>query len=129
MRPKIVCLCGSTRFKKAFEEANKSETLKGHIVLTVSDFPHTDYGVSPEENLGEDVKAKLDLLHLQKIDLADEVLILNVGGYIGNSTRRELRYAYSKEKHVRFLEDALYIEPSVLLTEPTAQAYDPAMES
>lgn len=53
-----------------------------------------------------DTKARLDELHLRKIDLADEVLILNVGGYIGESTRRELAYAQSLGKSVRFLEDS-----------------------
>ena len=49
-------------------------------------------------------KERLDVLHLRKIDLADEVLILNVGGYIGKSTRKELDYALSQGKPVRYLE-------------------------
>lgn len=98
--PKIVCLCGSGRFRDAFNEAEFHETLAGKIVLTIgcntkdiardSDWSH--------------VKPMLDELHLRKIDLADEVLILNVGGYIGESTARELAYAQKLGKTIRYLE-------------------------
>ena len=101
MRPKIVCLCGSTRFKQEFIDANFEETMNGKIVLSVGWFSHADgkiYTPTPEE------KAALDELHLRKIDLADEVLILNVGGYIGESTQRELNYAIANGKSVRYLE-------------------------
>lgn len=101
-RPTIVCLCGSTRFGQAFQDAMLSETLAGNIVLTVGCMTHSDeqlsYIITPE------VKEKLDELHLAKIDLADEVLVLNVGGYIGESTARERLYAYRKGKVVRYLE-------------------------
>jgi len=99
--PKVVCLCGSTRFGEAFRQAMREETLAGHIVLSVGLMGH-------EEGLDMDspVKAMLDELHLRKIDLADEVLILNVGGYIGESTGRELAYARAQGKVVRFLEEA-----------------------
>ena len=101
MRPKIVCLCGSTRFKQEFIDANFEETMNGKIVLSVGWFSHADgniYTPTPEE------KTALDELHLRKIDLADEVFILNVGGYIGESTQRELNYAIAKGKPVRYLE-------------------------
>jgi hypothetical protein len=93
-------LCGSTRFKEAFIQASRVETLQGKIVLSVGLFGH-------EEGLDMDgeVKGMLDRLHLSKIDLADEVLFLNVGGYIGSSTSRELEYAKAKGKVIRFLED------------------------
>jgi hypothetical protein len=103
--PKIVCLCGSTRFKDAFDEANYQLTMAGNIVLSVGFFMHAtgnrhgeDIGATPEQ------KIALDELHKRKIDLADEVLILNVGGYIGDSTRSELEYAVEHDKPVRFLE-------------------------
>lgn len=99
-RPKIVCLCGSTRFSGAFREANLRETLAGRIVLTVGCDFKSDDGLG----LTEADKSRLDTLHLRKIDLSDEVLILNVGGYIGDSTRRELDYARAADKLVRFLE-------------------------
>lgn len=100
-RPEIVCLCGSTRFKQAFIDANFRETMASRIVLSVGWFGHADreiYTPTPEE------KAKLDELHLRKIDLADTVMILNVGGYIGESTRNELNYAREQGKRIEFLE-------------------------
>jgi len=104
-RPTIVCLCGSTRFMGAFFEVGWEETLKGHIVLSVGVCKHADAeGGHGAEMLGPDVAEQLDELHLRKIDLADEVVILNVGGYIGESTRRELEYARTLGKPMRFLE-------------------------
>lgn len=101
----IVCLCGSTRFYRAFQEANYSETMAGRIVLTVGFYPHAS-----EEMHGQHIdisgteKDKLDELHKRKIDLADEVLVLNVGGYIGDSTRSEIEYATIRQKPIRYLE-------------------------
>ncbi len=105
-RPIIVCLCGSTRFSEAFRRANFEETLMGKIVLTIGCDTRndTDLFATFTEAHRNRIKAELDELHLRKIDLADEVLILNVGGYIGESTRRELHYARSIGKRVRFLE-------------------------
>jgi hypothetical protein len=97
--PKVICLCGSTRFKGAYIIANKNETLKGHIVLSVGLFGHAD-----KEPMSEETKTMLDELHKRKIDLADEVLILNVGGYIGRSTRSEIAYAQKHGKVVRYYE-------------------------
>lgn len=95
-RPTIVVLCGSTRFSGAFLTAQRDETLAGKIVLTVGLFGH-------QEGLGP-VKTMLDELHFRKIDLADEVFVLNVDGYVGESTRREIRYATSLGKPIRYLE-------------------------
>ena len=102
--PVIVCLCGSTRFGDAFREANLRETLAGKIVLSIGCNLRTDkevFGHLSEDELAR-IKTQLDELHLRKIDLADEVLILNVGGYIGESTQRELDYAKSRGKTIRF---------------------------
>ena len=101
----VVCLCGSTRFYDAFQKASYDETLAGKIVLSVGFYMHTPQTVHGEK-LGCDDQQKiaLDALHLDKIDMADEVLILNVGGYIGESTRRELAHARATGKVVRFLE-------------------------
>lgn len=98
-QPRIVCLCGSTRYKEAFEAANKQETLQGKIVLSVGLFGHQE-----AQPLTAEVKQRLDQLHLRKIDLADEVLVLNVGGYIGESTRNEIAYCEQHGKPVRYLE-------------------------
>lgn len=96
-KPVVVCLCGSTKFREAFDRANAEETSAGKIVLTV--------GFSSAAPLSRLAKARLDVLHFRKIDLADEVLVLNVGGYIGESTEREVEYALSTGKRVRFLEN------------------------
>lgn len=99
-KPKVVCLCGSTRFLKAFREANFKLTLEGKIVLSIGcDFKSND-GLC----LTEADKVRLDELHKSKIDLADEVMILNVDGYIGDSTRSELNYAIKCNKEITYLE-------------------------
>jgi hypothetical protein len=106
-RPTIVCLCGSTRFWKEYIEANQRETAAGNIVLTVGFFVHLDPNpgvVGAYAALSNADKAKLDELHLRKIDMADEVLILNRGGYMGESTRAELEYAKAHGKRIRTLE-------------------------
>lgn len=99
-RPVVVCLCGSLKFLSAFADANLAETLAGRIVLSVGCITHTDeeLGVTPDQ------KIKLDWLHRRKIDLCDEVLVLNVGGYMGESTRNEAAYAILHCKRVRWLE-------------------------
>lgn len=99
-KPTIVCLCGSTRFEDAYIRAARDETLAGKIVLTVGLFGHKE-GL----DMSGPTKQMLDCLHLRKIDLADEILVLNVGGYVGESTRREIEYAMANGKRVRFLED------------------------
>lgn len=106
-KPKVVCLCGSTRFYAQFQQANYEETMAGRIVLTVGFYPHSaeqahggDVGCTPEQKLA------LDELHKRKIDLCDEVLVLNLGGYIGQSTRSEIEYAQQLGKPVRYLEEA-----------------------
>lgn len=103
--PTIVCLCGSTRFYREFMRANYEETMAGRIVLSVGFYMHSSqdahgetWGCTPEQ------KKALDELHFRKIELADEVLILNVRGYIGESTGRELAHAKSLGKTIRFLE-------------------------
>ncbi len=111
-KPKIVCLCGSTRFKDEFVKANLRETLNGKIVLSIACDMRTDseiFGItsSDQETWTEkqkEIKRKLDELHKRKIDLADEVLVLNVGGYIGKSTQSEINYAKVHGKLIRFLE-------------------------
>jgi hypothetical protein len=100
MTPNIVCLCGSTRFKEAFELANFEETMKGSIVLSVGFYHHASLKQVRQED-----KEKLDILHFRKIDLAHEILVLNVDGYIGYSTKREIAYALGHQTKVRFLDE------------------------
>jgi hypothetical protein len=111
IRPKIVCLCGSTRFYQAFQQANYEETMAGRIVLSVGFYPHAAKEVHGEGvGATSEQKEALDALHFRKIELADEVLVLNVGGYVGDSTRREVRHAYTLDKPVRWLESEMIPE-------------------
>jgi hypothetical protein len=105
-RPTIVCLCGSTRFYDVFSKLNLEETLAGKIVLSIASDRKTEDEIfagltSPE--LAQ-AKQKLGLLHFQKIDLADEILVVNVNGYVGESTTREILYARENYKSIRWLE-------------------------
>jgi hypothetical protein len=103
-RPRIVVLCGSTRFGQAFREANLRETVAGRIVLSIGCDLRSDGALWPNLVERNRIKVALDELHKRKIDLADEVLVLNVDGYIGNSTRSEIQYAISLGKPIRYLE-------------------------
>ena len=92
-RPEIVCICGSIRFVDEMRAANRDLTFAGAIV------------VAPEEPAGavtEEQKVALDALHLRKIDLADRVLVVNPGGYVGDSTSREIAYARATGKPISF---------------------------
>lgn len=98
---KIITLCGSTRFKDQFIEAQKRLTLEGNIVISVGLFGHS----GDKEVWTEGIKEMLDDMHKCKIDMADEIFVINVGGYIGSSTRSEIEYAKSTGKAVRYLEE------------------------
>lgn len=108
LRPTVVVLCGSTRFSHAFREANLRETLAGRIVLSIGCDMRSDGELFADltEDAIAKIKADLDELHKRKIDLADEVLVLNIGGYVGDSTRSEIEYARAQGKPVRWLESA-----------------------
>ncbi len=97
---KVITLCGSTRFKKEFEEINKKLTLEGNIVISVGVFVHNDE--EKEELLSK--KKLLDEIHLDKIRLADEIFVINKNGYIGESTKREIEFAKKLGKPIRYLE-------------------------
>lgn len=108
-RPVVVCLCGSTRFRAAFEAANWQETLAGKIVLQPGQYTHSlPAGGHKEQVLGPEVSAQLEALYFRKIEMAQEVLVLNVGGYIGSSTAREIVHALELGKVVRCLEPWSY---------------------
>lgn len=105
-RPRIVCLCGSTRFGDAFAKAQNDLTLDGNIVLSVGNTANSDDELFTGMGTAERrlLKARLDVLHLHKILLCDEVYVLNQDGYIGESTEREIEFAKSLGKVVRYLE-------------------------
>ncbi len=98
---KVITLCGSTRIREAFMEAQKRLTLEGNIVISVGLFGHA----GDEEVWAEGTKEMLDDMHKRKIDMADGIFVINVGGYIGSSTRSEIEYARSMGKEIRYLEE------------------------
>ena len=97
---KIITLCGSTRFKDQFLAEQKRLTLEGNIVISVGLFGHS----GDDEVWAPGTKEMLDEMHKRKIDLADEIFVINVGGYIGSSTKSEIEYAKATGKPVRYLE-------------------------
>ena len=107
---KVITLCGSTRFKDEFLQVQKELTLQGNIVISVGLFGHAgDFEVWENMNEGTLTKTKemLDDMHKRKIDMADEIFVINVGGYIGDSTKSEIEYAKEHDKIVRYLENNL----------------------
>ncbi len=104
---KVITLCGSTRFRREFEEANKRLTLAGNIVISVGLFGHggdAEVWEGMDEGTLTRTKEMLDDMHKRKIDMADEIFVINVGGYVGDSTRSEIAYAEAHGKPVRYLE-------------------------
>lgn len=103
----VITLCGSTRFRKEFETAQKQLTLQGCIVISVGLFGHTgdsEVWENMDEGTLTKTKSMLDDMHKRKIDLSDMIYVINVGGYIGESTRSEIEYAICTGKEVRYLE-------------------------
>ena len=103
----IITLCGSTRFKDEFMEVQKRLTLEGNIVISVGLFGHSgDEEVWENMNEGTLTKTKkmLDDMHKRKIDRADEIFVINKGGYIGDSTRSEIEYAEKHNKIIKYME-------------------------
>ncbi|WP_395546874.1 MULTISPECIES: hypothetical protein [unclassified Lacrimispora] len=96
---KVVTLCGSTKFKEYFIEIQKALTLDGYIVISVGLFGHS----GDDEVWTEGTKEMLDDMHKRKIDMADEIFVINVDGYIGESTRSEIEYAIKTGKVVRYM--------------------------
>ena len=97
---KIITLCGSTKFKDEFISEQKRLTLEGNIIISVGLFGHS----GDNEVWSETTKPMLDDMHKRKIDLADEIFVINVGGYIGSSTKSEIEYAVKTNKPVKYLE-------------------------
>ena len=103
----VITLCGSTRFKDQFIEAQKKLTLEGNIVISVGLFGHSgdsEVWENMDEGTLTKTKEMLDDIHKRKIDMSDEIFVINVGGYIGDSTRSEIEYALTHGKVVRYLE-------------------------
>ena len=110
MKYPVVTLCGSTRFKEEFIEAQKRLTLEGNIVISVGLFGHSgdsEVWDGMDEDTLSKTKEMLDDMHKCKIDMADSIYVINVGGYIGDSTRSEIEYAKSHGKKIMYLEETL----------------------
>lgn len=122
--PLIVCLCGSTRFYDEFQRVNYDLTMTGRIVLSVGFYPHAKAVHGHGEGVGHDSaeKAALDELHKRKIDLADEVMVVSdLTGYFGESTRSEIEYAHRNGKPVRYLFRAAEDRATALAATPEPQ--------
>ena len=105
---RVTTLCGSTRFKNEFMEVQKRLTLEGNIVISVGLFGHSgdnEVWENMDEGTLTKTKEMLDDMHKRKIDMADEIFVIYVGGYIGSSTRSEIEYAQAIGKLVRYLEE------------------------
>ena len=97
-KPKVVTLCGSTRFKDKFFEVAKELTCEGYIVLAPFHFRHCGDIITPK------LSELLYSLHIKKIEISDEIYVINVNGYIGESTEKEIEYAKATSKKIRYLE-------------------------
>lgn len=97
---KVITLCGSTKFKDDFLREQKRLTLEGNIVISVGLFGHS----GDDEVWTENTKEMLDDMHKRKIDMADEIFIINKNGYIGSSTKSEIEYALKTSKKVIYME-------------------------
>lgn len=95
----IITLCGSIKFKTEFMKVQEALTLDGNIVLT----PNFFYNFEEEINI--ETRKMLDEMHRQKIDMSNEIYVINFGGYIGESTKSEIEYAKAKEKKIHYLEN------------------------
>ena len=105
---KVITLCGSTKFKKEFMEVQKELTLKGNIVISVGFFEQSgddEFLKKLDEKSLAEIKEMFTDMHKRKIDMADEIYVINVNGYIGESTKSEIEYAINNNKKVSYLED------------------------
>lgn len=104
---KVITLCGSTRFKDEFMKVQKDLTLKGNIDISVGLFSHSgddEVWKNMDEGTLTKTKEMLEDMHKRKIDMADEIFVINVDGYIGDSTKSEIEYATKTGKKVNYLE-------------------------
>ena len=97
----VITLCGSIKFKEEFLQAQKELTLQGNIVISVGLFGHS----GDNEVWQEGTKEMLDDMHKRKIDMANEIFVINKDGYVGESTKSEIAYAKSVGKNIRYLEE------------------------
>jgi hypothetical protein len=107
-KPKVITLCGSSRFPDAFHIANAHLSMLGHVVISLGLYGHADKPegarfLTSDGNEQTAEKRNLDQLHYRKIDISDGIFVINVGGYVGLSTRREIEYARGLGKSIEWL--------------------------
>lgn len=100
--PLVICLCGPERYKSEFMSAFRAFTLLGHVVVMPPMLDGTNGGAF----VNEETQKKLDELHLKKIQMSDIVYIVNPKGVTNPRTRREIEYAESLGKEIRYLESS-----------------------
>lgn len=97
---KVITLCGSIKFKNEFIKVQEKLTLEGNIVL-IPAFLNS----IKKEKIDLEIKKMLDEMHREKIDMSNEIYVINCGGYIGESTKAEIKYAKAKGKKISYLEN------------------------
>lgn len=97
---KVITLCGSTKFKDEFLREQKRLSLEGNIVISVGLFGHS----GDDEVWSDGKKEMMDDMHKRKIDMSDEIFVINKNGYIGSSTKSEIEYAIKTNKPVNYME-------------------------
>ena len=110
---KVITLCGSTKFKNHFIKIAEKLSLEGNVVLSVGLFGHADNKF--ETIITSDIKKMLDEAHKAKIEMSDEIFVINPRGYIGESTKSEIEYAQKLGKVITYLEDTDYKYPMISL--------------
>lgn len=120
---KVICLCGSTRFTPEMLVTQWELTKQGNVVLSWCALPDNYFKGEDKTHIGdqEGVKAIVDEVHMRKIDLADEVMVINIGGYIGESTTNEINYAIKTGKPVKWLDPDRIPEPFRRVVLPDTQ--------
>lgn len=109
-KPTVTTLCGSTRFMDAHLLAMAHLSLAGRIVIPCGLYGHADSPMGAKYLTADgdpsvEEKQRLDELHLRKIDLSDGIFVVNVGGHIGDSTRKEITYAREQGKTIEYMFD------------------------
>jgi hypothetical protein len=112
-KPTVVAIIGSTKFRQEMEGIAQRETIKGKIVLLPGFYHHSDrYPISSDQ------KRALDELLMRKIDLSDEVIVCNVNGYIGETSRRAIAYTKEQLKPIRNEWDIPNLVPAATASRP-----------
>ena len=99
---KIITVCGSYKFKKEMTEITEKMALKGNCMLTPIELSRPK-----KEDYTEEEAMMLDKMHREKIKMSDAILVVNVDGYIGSSTKTEIEFAKSLNKEIIYYTDLI----------------------